>query len=286
MPVEIRFSWGRPILERIQQRTQWLRQPFGGLVDPPSSSQGANSTRSRLRSLPWQGLVLLGLASGSGFWLPILMPSPAQAYTARMAITLDRQPDESYDTLLRRAEAAARAAAQRGFDRDVLVSELSIIVMAQNRGLTAPILALQVSRTQWRNRPDAGFWITYFRTARELLGFSRRPTTPAPSGTTGTTPTPAAPPTSTVPTPPGTPAPTTPPATTPVSPPVPTPVTTPVTPPATTPPSTPAIPPAPAARPTPPETEAGPTPSNQPRPRPLVIPAGSGVPRIPTLPSP
>lgn len=263
MPVEIRFNWGKPILERIQL----MMRPFGALVHPIPSHRGANSTRSSLRSLPWQWLALLGLASGSCFGLPILIASPAQAYMARMEITLDRQPDESYDTLLRRAEAAARAAVQRGFDRDVLVSELSIIVMAQNRGLTAPILTLQVSRMQWRNRPDAGLWITYFRTARELLGFSSSPTSPSPSGTTGATPPPTTPSTSTVPSPPA--------ATTPAA----TPTTTPAT-------TTPAAPTAPAASPPAPETEASPTPSNQPRPRPLVIPAGSGVPRIPTLPSP
>lgn len=261
MPVEIRFVWGRPIRASIRS----IVQPFVPLLGHPVTSRpGTSPTRSGLRSLPWQGLALLGLASGSCLSLPILMPPPAQAYVARMEITLDRQPDESYDTLLRRAEAAARAAAQRGFDRDVLVSELSIIVMAQNRGLMAPVLALQVSRMQWRNRPDSTLWITYFRTARELLGFSSSPTSPPPAGTTGATPPPTAP-TSTVPAPPA--------------------ATTPAATPAATPTTTPTATPAPATSPSAPETEASPTPSNQPSPRPLVIPAGSGVPRIPTLPS-
>lgn len=257
MPVEIRFAWGKPILRVIRL----LRCFWVPLMRTPVRRRG-KLARSSLRSLPWQGLTLLGLASGSGLFLPILMPLPAHAYMARMEITLDRQPGESYDTLLRRAEAAARAAAQRGFDRDVLVSELSIIVMAQNQGLTAPILALQVSRMQWRHRPDSSLWITYFRTARELLGLSSSPTAAPSVGAGGPPPPPTTAPTSPIPSPPTTP----------------TPAATPTLPPAAT--------PVPEGTPPAAETEASPTPSNQPGPRPLVIPAGSGVPRIPTLPSP
>ncbi|WP_448561754.1 hypothetical protein [Trichothermofontia sp.] len=230
-------------------------------LQDPSGVARRFTRRNAARTLPWQWLALLGLASGSCLVLPVVVPTPAHAYVARMEITLDRLPNESYDTLLRRAEAAARAAAQRGFDRDVLVSELSIIVMAQNRGLTAPLLTLQVSRMQWRNRPDAGLWITYFRTAKDLLGLggSPQPTTPTPT---------AAPPT---------------PQPTPVSTPQPAATTPTAAPPATT--SSPAATETPTASPPPAATEASPSPpATQPQQRRLVLPEGSGVPRIPTLP--
>jgi|GEM_PF-2757193 len=253
MPVDTRLVGGQP-------RRQPSKRPYKGLGSTPVAAKPV--TRSVVsRSRPWQWLMILGLTSGSCLCLPLLVPAPAQAYVARMEITLDRQPEESYDTLLRRAEAAARAAAQRGFDRDVLVSELSIVILAQNRGLTAPILALQVSRTQWRSRPDSGLWITYFRTARKLLGFE---TGPAPATASGATP----------PAPAATPAPAPPAAT-----------TSPAPPPATS-PATPAAPEPPAPSSPPPEPEASPIPSSPPSLPQLVIPQGSGVvPRIPTLPS-
>lgn len=47
-----------------------------------------------------------------GLWLATnaIAPQVAQAYTARLDLSLERQAGENYDTLLRRAEAAARAA--------------------------------------------------------------------------------------------------------------------------------------------------------------------------------
>ena len=75
--------------------------------------------------------------------------------------------------MLRRAEAAARATTQRSFDQDILVTEVSVIISAQNRGSTAPILSLEVSRPQWRISPDPQIWTTYFKTARDLLLFGQ-----------------------------------------------------------------------------------------------------------------
>ncbi|BAZ53024.1 hypothetical protein NIES4103_56890 [Nostoc sp. NIES-4103] len=107
-----------------------------------------------------------------------LTPQIVRAYTARVDLTIDRLPGETYETILRRAEATARAAAQRSFDQDILVTDTSIIISVQNYGAIAPVLALEVSRQQWRTRPDAQRWATYFKTARSLLGFDKdQPTT-------------------------------------------------------------------------------------------------------------
>jgi hypothetical protein len=105
-----------------------------------------------------------------------IAPQIVQAYTARVDLAIDRLPEETYETVLRRAEMVARAAAQRSFDQDILVTEVSIIVTAQNQGMIAPVLALDVSRIQWRQRPDPQRWATYFKTARSLLFFDQ-PTT-------------------------------------------------------------------------------------------------------------
>jgi hypothetical protein len=56
------------------------------------------------------------------------------------------------------------------------VTDVSIIVSVQNYGAIAPVLALDVSRPQWRSRPDAQNWATYFKTARSLLFFDNTST--------------------------------------------------------------------------------------------------------------
>ncbi|MEB3181003.1 MAG: hypothetical protein VKL59_18515, partial [Nostocaceae cyanobacterium] len=114
---------------------------------------------------------LLGLTGSWGLWIvsEAIAPQIVQAYTARVDLTLDRRPEEAYDTFLRRAEAAARAAAQRSFDKDILITDVSVIISGQNRGAVAPVLSLEVTRPQWRNRPDPQRWATYYKTARRLL---------------------------------------------------------------------------------------------------------------------
>lgn len=120
-----------------------------------------------------------------------IAPPAAQAYTARVNLSLDRRANESYDTLLRRAETAARAAAQRAFDNDILATEVSVIVAGENSGLIAPILALEVSRADWRRRPDPQQWATYYSNADILLGINQ-PLIAAPAPAPVPAPAPAA----------------------------------------------------------------------------------------------
>ncbi|HYX14584.1 MAG TPA: hypothetical protein VE944_09475 [Nostoc sp.] len=121
----------------------------------------------RIRIIPLA--VLLISTVPAWFLMETLAPQVVRAYTARVDLAIDRLPDENYETILRRAEAAARASAQRSFDQDILVTDVSIIVSVQNNGSIAPVLTLEVSRPQWRSRPDAQNWATYFKTARSLL---------------------------------------------------------------------------------------------------------------------
>ena len=110
----------------------------------------------------WLGMTVAVLA-------PVLVPSLAQAYTARVNVAIDRQNDESYEALVQRAELVARAAAQRSFDRDILINDVSIMIIAQSQGVEVPILTVDVSRQQWRSRPDPRRWATYYKTAKTLL---------------------------------------------------------------------------------------------------------------------
>ncbi|WP_068818173.1 hypothetical protein [Phormidesmis priestleyi] len=116
---------------------------------------------------------VLGIAGGIWVSEGAIAPQVVQAYTTRVDVALDRLPNESYDALIRRADIVARAAAQRSFDRDILTSEVSVIVIGRNQGSETPILTLDVSRVQWSSRPDTRRWATYYKTSAALLGFEQ-----------------------------------------------------------------------------------------------------------------
>ncbi|MEA5566321.1 hypothetical protein [Anabaena sp. UHCC 0399] len=132
----------------------------------------------KIRTFP---LIFL-LLSPVSVWIgtEAISPQIVRAYTARVDLTIDRLPDEGYEAILRRAEMTARAAAQRSFDQDILATDIYVIVSVQSYGAIAPILSLEVSRKQWRTRPDPRRWATYFKSARSLLLFETQ-TTPSPA---------------------------------------------------------------------------------------------------------
>jgi hypothetical protein len=117
------------------------------------------------------------LLSAGLYGVGAIAPQVVQAYVARVDLGVDRLPNEGYDSMVRRAELIARAAAQRTFDKDILTSEVSVIVVGRNAGAEAPILMLTVTREQWRSRPDTQRWATYYRNSAGLL---RVPATKAP----------------------------------------------------------------------------------------------------------
>jgi hypothetical protein len=122
------------------------------------------------------GAMLLATAIPLWFLTEAVAPQVVRAYTATADLAIDRLPGENYETLLRRSEAAARAAVQRSFDQDILATDVSVMVSVQNYGAVAPVLELTVSRQEWRTRPDPQRWATYFRSSRELLYFGENTT--------------------------------------------------------------------------------------------------------------
>ncbi|MBD2576625.1 hypothetical protein [Oscillatoria sp. FACHB-1406] len=153
---------------------------FLGLLSIPFGRRGRNRALS--------GCAAIALAGGGWFAATSLIPPAAIAYSSRTAIALNRQGQESYETFLRRAEAIARAATQRRFDSDILVTDVSVTIVGQNNGAAMPVLILNVSRNDWRKQPDPQRWAKYFRNASVLLGFEPRSTT-----SPGTTPPPPPP---------------------------------------------------------------------------------------------
>ncbi|MBE9033506.1 hypothetical protein IQ266_27650, partial [filamentous cyanobacterium LEGE 11480] len=121
------------------------------------------------------GLSLLMLTGGLWTAQTVLRPQVAQAYKSRVDVRLARLRDETYSSLIRRAEIIARAAAQRSFDRDILMSDVSVMVLGEYQGTEAPLLLLDVSRSDWRNRPDTRRWAIYYRSAKRLLKLPSSP---------------------------------------------------------------------------------------------------------------
>ncbi|MEQ8754863.1 hypothetical protein [Coleofasciculus sp. G1-WW12-02] len=117
--------------------------------------------------------VLFGCTSISWLMTAAIAPEMACAYTARVEVPLNSQPEETYANFLRRAEAVARAAAQRSFDGDILVTDVAVTIVGQHNNAIAPILLLQVSRQNWKRRPIVSFWATYFPGTQSLLEFNQ-----------------------------------------------------------------------------------------------------------------
>lgn len=142
----------------------------------------------------WQQQVikvgLVGALSLSSSWVmwQAIAPLPVQAYVSRADVMLDVQPEEAYATFVSRAETVARAAVQRSFDRDILISEVYITISGQRQGQSSPVLLVQVSRNQWRARPDSRYWATSFPSAKVLLGFGVTPRSPQAPPTAATRP--------------------------------------------------------------------------------------------------
>jgi hypothetical protein len=123
-------------------------------------------------ALPFRRLTNCLLVSAIATLSTIAIASSAVAERREVDIRLLVNQDEGFTVMTRKAETLARSAAQRTFDRDVLVSDVSVKVTAQNlnQDQAAIILQLIVSRRDWASRPDPKIWATYFPMAKSLIG--------------------------------------------------------------------------------------------------------------------
>jgi hypothetical protein len=135
---------------------------------------------------------VLGLSSGI-LLVEAIAPRSVHAQANQVNVSLQRQPNESFETLINRAEAAARATAQQSFANNA-AGNVAVTVLGESAGLVAPLLSLEVSRDNWRSRPDPQQWATYYSNARTLLGFesltpatAAQPTPAVPTQPTGST---------------------------------------------------------------------------------------------------
>jgi hypothetical protein len=110
------------------------------------------------------------LCSISTIAISLAIASAAVAERREVDIRIPINKDEGFTIMTRKAETLARSAAQRTFDRDVLVSGVSVKVTAENKETASLILQLIVSRSDWASRPDPKVWATYFPMAKALIG--------------------------------------------------------------------------------------------------------------------
>jgi hypothetical protein len=113
--------------------------------------------------------VLLGFSSVTA--LNLMHPLVSQAYVSRQEIRVERLKDEPYAAFVSRSELVARAAIQRAFDRDILASTIILYIVGLHQGAEAPVMSVEVTRTDWQRRPTPRRWATYYRMAQVLLGF-------------------------------------------------------------------------------------------------------------------
>lgn len=102
-------------------------------------------------------------------WTWTLMP-PAQAVPARANLSLEAYPNEGYQQFVRRSEAMAQAEIDARFSRDITISRISLVAMGQNGGQSAPLLTLDIDRTQWRRSPNITQYARYYPDSQTLLG--------------------------------------------------------------------------------------------------------------------
>ena len=116
-----------------------------------------------------------------GSW--IFVPQIAQADTVELNLSIERQPNESYENLLQRAKLFLITATQQKFSQAVHATNVSVTVVGQNQGAVVPVLSLQVSRPQWLSQKEICQkhkspcfvnilnQVRYYNDAQVLLGF-------------------------------------------------------------------------------------------------------------------
>lgn len=131
--------------------------------------------KSLMRDRALSSSLAIILGSSGTIWLGSAMVAPqmAQAYTAKLDLTLTLQYEETYESLVSRGEAVARAIAQRSFDQDILVTDVEVMLLVDSEGKISPLLELKVSRQSWKRNPDPQRWISYFPETKTLLGFDQ-----------------------------------------------------------------------------------------------------------------
>lgn len=112
----------------------------------------------------------------------------AQALEVNLPVS--RLGQESFDSLLLRANNLATTTINQRFQQNPALDNIRVVIVGNNQGAIAPLLIVKVSRQNWLSAPRAERWATYFHDSKMLLGFEELTvprTTPAADMATGET---------------------------------------------------------------------------------------------------
>ena len=116
---------------------------------------------------------ILGIAVG---WL-IIFPLSVFAQVAQLPLSISRSTNENFDGFVQRATTLTASTLKNRFEKEKSLNQLRVVVIGENDGAVAPVLAVTMSRQQWLSNPHPEPLINYFPDSKSLLGFDT-PTPP------------------------------------------------------------------------------------------------------------
>ena len=122
----------------------------------------------------------------------LLIPEVALTRPVDVNVSIRRQGNETYSQFLERANSLAKNTIEQRFKTDRELDALNVVVVGENNGAIAPLLAVKVNRDNWQANPNVQKWSNEFPFSQSLLGLESVPNPTAPSAAAA--PPPSAPP--------------------------------------------------------------------------------------------
>lgn len=108
----------------------------------------------------------------------LILASPSVfAQVAQLPLSISRSTNENFDGFVQRATTLTTSTLKNRFEREKSLNQLRVVVIGENDGAVAPVLAVTMSRQQWLSNPHPEPLINYFPDSKSLLGFDT-PTPP------------------------------------------------------------------------------------------------------------
>jgi hypothetical protein len=121
----------------------------------------------------------------------LLIPEVALTRPVDVNVSIRRQGNETYSQFLERANSLAKNTIEQRFKTDRELDALNVVVVGENNGAIAPLLAVRVNRDNWQANPNVQKWSNEFPFSQSLLGLESPPPPKTPS--TAAAPPPAPP---------------------------------------------------------------------------------------------
>jgi len=111
----------------------------------------------------------------------LLIPEVALTRPVDVNVSIRRQGNETYSQFLERANSLAKNTIEQRFKTDRELDALNVVVVGENNGAIAPLLAIQVNRDNWQANPNVQKWSNEFPFSQSLLGLESPPPPTTPS---------------------------------------------------------------------------------------------------------